>query len=167
MPATMLSPGFVKPCKTMQKVDDWRELASVMAHYRLPLEGVATFEELKEKTNAWETLLPTFCHNRGTEDFLDFAATIDAFLGAWQCWDQGTQQFKNGMGKIVGKKLKPKRSNRNPRVPRQLTRLDCSNQTQSTSRRVSLLMAILNGEAQLGRRVLISELIAMIASNSE
>jgi hypothetical protein len=92
MPATMLSPGFVKPCKTMQKVDDWRELASVMAHYRLPLEGVATFEELKEKTNAWETLLPTFCHNRGTEDFLDFAATIDAFLGAWQCWDQGTSK---------------------------------------------------------------------------
>ena len=56
----------------MQEIDDWRDLASAMAHY--------TIYNDKEKRKAWEGLWSLYRSNRNQENAVDFAASIDAFI---------------------------------------------------------------------------------------
>jgi hypothetical protein len=56
----------------MQEIDDWRDLASAMAHYKI-------YDDKKIRM-AWEGLWSLFRSNRDQEKAVDFAASIDAFI---------------------------------------------------------------------------------------
>jgi hypothetical protein len=84
----------------MEKCHDWRELSSVMAHYRIPPVRVAKLEraaklertakldaaalldklqEIEDKQKAWETLVNLlFVEN--VDNGVDFAASINTFI---------------------------------------------------------------------------------------
>ena len=68
-----------KQCQSMEKFHDWRELSSVMAHYSIPLDSIATLQEFKDKQKAWETLVNLLDVENVAKD-ADFAASIDTFI---------------------------------------------------------------------------------------
>jgi hypothetical protein len=61
-----------RPGSIMQEIDDWRDLASAMAHYKI-------YDD-KTIRKAWEGLWSLFRSNRNQENAVDFAASIDAFI---------------------------------------------------------------------------------------
>ena len=93
-------PRSGKKCQSMEKCHDWRELSSVMAHYRIPPVRVAKLEraaklertakldaaalldklqEIEDKQKAWETLVNLlFVEN--VDNGVDFAASINTFI---------------------------------------------------------------------------------------
>jgi hypothetical protein len=75
-------PRYGREGSLLEKVHDWCELASVMAHYTIGDDHVNSMTELRKLRKAkaaWGTLVKKYKSNEG-EDAGEFATRIDAFI---------------------------------------------------------------------------------------